>query len=121
MLQRAGRTVLMIDAFQTGGAVAPRNRSVPHFLTFNKSDDANRVQDILTALAYLNSPGAELIGLDKAGIWCLFAAAVAPQRVNLKADLSGFSGTDQDFVGRFFVPDIQRAGGLRVARLLAGQ
>jgi dienelactone hydrolase len=120
-LTRAGRTVLMIDAFQTGKAVAPRNRSGPYFLTFNKSDDANRVQDILTALAYLNSPGVELIGLDKAGIWCLFAAAVSPQRVNLKADLDGFSGTDKDFVDRFFVPDIQRAGGLRVARLLAGQ
>jgi hypothetical protein len=83
------------------------------------------VQDILTALAYLNSPpnspAAELIGLDKAGIWCLFAAAVSPQRVSLKADLNGFTGTDQDFVDRFFVPDIQRAGGLRVARLLAGQ
>ena len=45
----------------------------------------------------------------------------SPQRVNLKTDLNGFGGTDQDFVDRFFVPDIQRAGGLRVARLLDGQ
>ena len=49
-LVEAGRSVLMIDAFQTGSAVAPRDRSVKNFLTFNKSDDANRVQDILTAL-----------------------------------------------------------------------
>ena len=55
----------MIDAFQTGSAVAPRDRSVRNFLTFNKSDDANRVQDILTALAWLNAPHTRLIGLGK--------------------------------------------------------
>ena len=120
-LVRAGRKVLLIDAFQTGTAVAPRNRSHRHFLTFNKSDDANRVQDILTALAYLNAPDVELVGLDEAGIWCLFAAAVWPRQVNLKANVSSFTGTDQEFLDRFFVPDIQRAGGLRAARLLAGR
>ena len=52
-LSQAGRAVLLIDAFQTGSAVAPRDRSVKMFLTFNKTDDANRVQDILTALAWL--------------------------------------------------------------------
>src|SRR5262249_42331151 len=76
-LQKQGRTVLLIDAFQTGTAVAPRDRSHRHFLTFNKSDDANRVQDILTALAYAN--GTELYGVGKAAVWCTFAAAVAPR------------------------------------------
>src|SRR5262249_28542191 len=76
-LLHAGRSVLMIDAFQTGSAVAPRNRDVKMFLTFNKSDDANRVQDILTALAWLNAPRTRLVGLGKAAIWCTFAAAVA--------------------------------------------
>jgi hypothetical protein len=47
-LLQAGRAVLLIDAFQTGSAAAPRDRSHKMFLTFNKSDDANRVQDILT-------------------------------------------------------------------------
>jgi dienelactone hydrolase len=45
-LLAAGRPVLMIDAFQTGAAVAPRDRSGKFFTTFNKTDDANRVQDI---------------------------------------------------------------------------
>jgi len=35
-----GMSVLTIDAFQTGGAVAPRDRSVKHFAAFNSSDDA---------------------------------------------------------------------------------
>jgi len=119
-LLQSGRSVLMIDAFQTGTAVAPRDKSVKMFLTFNKSDDANRVQDILTSLAWLNTPKTQLVGLGKAAIWCLFAAAVAPQPVDLQADLGNFSGTDQDFIDNFFVPDIQRAGGLRAAKQLEG-
>jgi dienelactone hydrolase len=129
-LVEAGRAVLMIDAFQTGSAVAPRDRSVRNFLTFNKSDDANRVQDILTALAWLNTRLADdkkrssaplrLIGLGKAAVWCLFAAAVSRQPVDLQADLGGFTGADQDYIDSFFVPGIQRAGGLRAARQLVG-
>jgi dienelactone hydrolase len=112
-LIQAGRAVLLIDAFQTGSAVAPRNRSVKMFLTFNKSDDANRVQDILTALAWLRMPNTTLAGLGKAAVWCRFAAAVADEKVNLQADLGAFHGTDQDFIDAFFVPGIQRAGGLK--------
>lgn len=119
-LIQSGRSVLMIDAFQTGSAVAPRDGSVKMFLTFNQSDDANRVQDILTALAWLNTPKTRLVGLGKAGVWCVFAGAVSRQPVDLQADLAGFSGSDQDFVERFFVPGIQRAGGLAAARRLAG-
>jgi hypothetical protein len=119
-LVESRRSVLLIDAFQTGSAVAPRDRSVRNFLTFNKSDDANRVQDILTALAWLNTPHTCLIGLGKAAVWCLFAAALSRQPVDLQADLGGLTGADQDFIDSFFVPGIQRAGGLRAARQLAG-
>jgi hypothetical protein len=114
-LVQQGRAVLLIDAFQTGSAVAPRKRDVKMFLTFNKSDDAERVQDILTALAWLKTPHTRVIGLGKAAIWCTFAAAVVPVPVDLQADLAGFTGTDQQFVKDFFVPDIQRAGGLKAA------
>ncbi len=115
-LIQAGRAVLMVDAFQTGTAVAPRDRSVKMFLTFNKSDDANRVQDILTALAWLHAPNTRLVGLGKAAVWCHFAAAVAGEKVDLQADLSRFTGTDQEFADAFFVPGIQRAGGLKSAK-----
>jgi dienelactone hydrolase len=120
-LIRAGRPVLLIDAFNTGAAVAKRDTSVRHFLTFNKSDDANRVQDILTALAFLNKPDVTLTGIGKAAVWCLFAAAVAPTPVSLHADLGGFRGEDQDFLDNFFVPGIQRAGGFAAARVALGR
>jgi dienelactone hydrolase len=118
-LLQSGRSVLMIDAFQTGSAVAPRDRSVKMFLTFNKSDDANRVQDILTALAWLNTPKTRLVGLGKAAVWCLFAAAVSRRPVELAADTAGFAGTDRDYTDGFFVPGIRRAGGIEAARRLA--
>ncbi len=124
-LLEAKRPVLMIDAFQTGSAAAPRDRSHRHFLTFNQTDDANRVQDILTALRFLSAKQSgtiELIGSGKAGVWCLFAAAVAPIDVKLSADLGGFSGRDEDFIHQFFVPGIQHAGGLNAAlKLTAGR
>jgi hypothetical protein len=124
-LLRARRPVLMMDAFQTGSAAAPRDRSHRHFLCFNQSDDANRLQDVLTALRWLSQrrPGpVELIGSGKARVWCLFAAALAPVEVRLTSMPDEFTGSDQDFIEQFFVPGIQRAGGLETAlRLIAAR
>lgn len=114
----AKRPVLLIDAFQTGSAVAVRDRSARYFLTFNRSDDANRVQDILTSIAFLRRQSKEKIelkGTGKAGVWCLFAAAVSDGGLDLDADLSGFAGKDEDFLRGFYIPGIQRAGGLDAA------
>ena len=117
------RSVLAIDAFQTGAAVAPRDRSARHYLTFNRTEDANRVQDILTALAFLKQQGAtdvRLAGIGKAAVWATFAAALVTTPLKLEAPLGNFRGTDDDFIRDFFVPGIQRAGGLAAARLLNG-
>jgi hypothetical protein len=117
-LRAAGRPVLLIDAFQTGRAVAPRDRGVRNFLTFNASDDQCRVQDILTALAYLHAKDAgsiELIGEKKAGIWAQFAAAVAPVAVKLRLEGTAFQDSEEEFLRDFAVPGIQRAGGLRAS------
>ena len=46
------------------------------------------------------------------------APAVAETTVSLQADLDGFGGTDAGFLDKFFVPGIQRAGGLRAAKML---
>lgn len=121
---REGRTVLAIDAFQTGSAVAPRDRSHKFFLTFNRSDDANRVQDILTAVAFLKQAGEQDItvaGIGKAAVWATFAAAVSPTPVKLNAPLGDFKGEDKDFIDSFFIPGIQRAGGLDAALMLTSR
>jgi len=115
----AGSSALLVTVFQTGDAVTPGDRSGPYFLTFNRSDDANRVQDILTALAYLKQEGAKdlrIVAPGKAAIWAEFAAAVAAVPVAVEGKPDGFSGQDQDFIDQFFVPGIQRAGGLESVR-----
>jgi hypothetical protein len=121
----AGRPVLAIDAFQTGSAKAPRGSSHEHFLTFNLSEDANRVQDVLTAIAFLKTAGGgpvEVTGIGRGAVWSLFAGALAPDGVKLSGDISGFGGTDKEFATDLFVPGIQRAGGLGAAlQLTAGQ
>ena len=88
-------------------------------MTFNRTDDANRVQDILTSLAYLKQEGASdlrIVASGKAAIWAAFAAAVASVPVGVEGKVEGFNGQDQDFIGQFFVPGIQRAGGLEAVR-----
>jgi dienelactone hydrolase len=117
-LQHSGRPVLFLDPHAESKARAQRAVADRYFLSYNRSLDAERVQDILTAAAWLSSKGAgkvEMIGLGNAGVWCVFAAAIAPVPIDLTADLSSFGGSDQDFRDRFFVPGIQRAGGLSAA------
>jgi dienelactone hydrolase len=121
--KNAGSPALLLTVFQTEFAVAPRDRSAEYFLTFNRTDDQNRVQDILTALAYLKQEGAKdlrVTGTGKAAIWALFAAAAAPEPVVFEGKLEGFAGEDKDFIEQFFVPGIQRAGGLDAARRVLG-
>jgi dienelactone hydrolase len=122
-LSSGGQTVLAIDAFQTGSAVTPRDRSATHFLTFNLCDDANRVQDILTALRYLQDQGyteIDIAGTGKAAWWTEFAAAIAPAPVKLRLNNmnSSISGGQEAFLANFNVPGVLRAGGLQTAQRL---
>ncbi len=117
-LLRAGRPVLIIEPFRSDPTRKQREQSDSYFLSYNRSESADRVQDILTSLAFLKnqySGRTELIGISDAGIWCIFAAAIAPIPVDVIADLNGFGGSDEDFRDRFFIPGIQRAGGLNTA------
>ncbi|HTQ56807.1 MAG TPA: hypothetical protein VMI94_20210 [Bryobacteraceae bacterium] len=109
-LIHAGKAVLLIDAFQTGRAKAVRDLSKSFFLTFNASDDANRVQDILTALRFLDTqhlgkPTALAIG--KAGAWARYAQALAPLQIGLAADRGSCPSRDEDFEKNLFVPGVQ--------------
>lgn len=125
ILERGG-IVLGIDAFQTGSAKAPRDTAKPGFTWFNQTDDANRVQDILTALSYLQSrSGAQnvnLVGLETAGVWSYFARSMAGSSVSLAAYLAHFpSDTDQEYIDRFYIPGLRKAGDFRAAAVVDTQ
>ncbi len=124
VLNRGG-TILGIDAFQCGNSRAPRERGKRYFTTFNQTDDAHRVQDILTALAYLQKrSGREqvnLVGVGMAGIWCYFGRALAGDGVHLTADLAQFrADTDFEYIDKFFIPGLRKAGDFRAAATLLG-
>jgi dienelactone hydrolase len=143
-LRKQRRPLLLLDVFQTGAAKAPRDRADhpsitpenakdeseierqadaaegPKFLTYNLSDDAARVQDILTAIAYVHkmSPVIEVDARGDAALWATFAAAVSTAPVDLHVEGEPEMTSDSDYLVHFNVPGILRAGGLPVAQRL---
>ena len=122
-LLKKGHLVMSIDAFNTGSARAERDTSSPFFTTYNRTDDANRVQDILTALSFLKREGVarlNLVGLDEAGLWCLLARGLSPELEQTAVDAAQFpSGEDQAYLDRLYIPLLRRAGDFRTALTLA--
>jgi dienelactone hydrolase len=124
-LRKEHRPILLLDAFQTGAAKAARDQQTRHFLTFNVSDDAARVQDIVTAIVYSiqndkSSQDVEVFATGDAGVWATFAAAVSSGKVLLRAENSPKLASDADYLAHFNVPGIQSAGGVAIAERLAG-
>jgi dienelactone hydrolase len=122
-LLKSGTTVMLIDCFQVGELkTGERKKTENHWLTYNRTDLALRVQDILTAIGYLRSRSdvkrIDLVGLDEAGVWCLLANALAPQVRRCAIDLNGFSDDRSAWEGENLIPGILRAGGGRVAAAL---
>ncbi len=119
---KAQRPVLLIDAFQTGSAREPRDRTPGLFLGYNVSDDAARVQDVLTALRWLSLPKRGPVQLEAAGAarwWALFAAALSRVPVRYATRPDEFKLSDEALVQTFYVPHLQLVGGAESAlRLL---
>ena len=126
-LLAAGESVLGVDLFLTGAHSAAdgkviRDTSNRYFTTYNRTDAALRVQDILTALAYLNSQATvstlNLIGLGEAGLWCLLAAGFADVARTV-IDANGFdSDNDEAYLHTLPIPSIRRVGDFRTAGTL---
>ena len=126
-LLAAGESVLGVDLFLTGARRAAdgkviRDDSIRHFTTYNRTDAALRVQDILTALAYLKSQAAvsilNLIGLGEAGLWCLLTAGFTDVDRTV-VDANRFdSDNDAAYLQTFPIPSIRRVGGFRTAGTL---
>ena len=118
-----GRSVLAIDPFLIGEGQVRREQSGPHFSTYNQTTAACRVQDILTALAYLSTQeevgGVDLLGLEEAGPWCLLARGLAPAVRRAAIDFNFLAaGDDEVWAEELFVPGIRGVGDLRTALAL---
>ena len=126
-LLAAGESVLGVDLFLTGAHSSAdgkvlRDDSIRYFTTYNRTDAALRVQDILTALAYLKSQTGlstlNLIGLGEAGLWCLLAAGFADVARTV-VDANQFdSDNDAAYLQSIPIPSIRRVGDFRTAGTL---
>ena len=127
-LLEAGHIVLLLDLFGTGDAPLPPDRdrraaAVDHYLTYNRSDDANRIQDLLTGLAYVRTlrqvAAVNLVGTGLAGPWCLLARTQAPAVRRTVVDMARLRlHSDQTWLDQLLVPGLRGLGGLPTAAAL---
>lgn len=128
MLTRAGKDAVVYapDLYQTGTAKAPVTERHQHHVTFNLSDDAQRVQDLLTTVAYAKAQGAtriRILGHQQASAWAILAAAMSNGSALVEAP--PFSahpewGYDEWLAEHCFIPGLQRAGGIPAALRVLG-
>jgi len=124
-LLKRGFLLLSVDTFQTGAARdQERNTHVRFFPCYNRTDAIERVQDILTALAWLEAAWQpakiSVIGQGMAGLWCLLARPFLPQDYAVAADAAGFeSSRDESYLEKLYIPLLRRAGDFQSAALLA--
>ncbi|MFW6162304.1 MAG: alpha/beta hydrolase family protein [Planctomycetota bacterium] len=128
-LLRTGQAVLAIDPYLTGEYHSPfaetkQKRDKKYFTTYNRTLLVQRVQDILTALAFAGGPGRSgppgLVGVGEAGAWCLLAAPFAPVDTRVVADLAQLGGDDDPrWQADLFSPCLLEAGAPWTAVALA--
>ena len=128
-LLEAGRAVMLADPFLTGEYHAPdamtKRKTVGAFLdTFEPTDTACRVQDILTAVAFARSRRdltgrVSLAGWGKASLWVLFAAALDENISTVTADLQHFPLDDDNaWASECYAPSLRSLGDVNLALAL---
>ncbi len=124
-----GKAVLAIDAFLLGEHSSPFQRAervrIGNFMdTFQPTDTACRVQDVLTSAAFLRqrrdmTGRIAVIGLEDGGLWSLLAAAIDENLGPMVADAAGFDPEDDEaWVNRFYIPCIRAIGDIDTAAAL---
>ncbi len=132
-----GRHVVVVEPFGFGGSKRPVPATRPQFYdkfftTFNRTDAAEAVYDLLTVLgAEIATPGVDRIDIaafGPTGPMALAALALLPEKlperltVRAVVDLGGFDdGTDDDYLARLFLPNLRRVGGLPAVAAAAAQ
>jgi len=123
-----GKAVLLIDPFLTGEYHSPtapteRLRVGPFMDTFQPTDTAYRVQDVLTAISFVKArrdttDAIDLVGFNEASVWVRLAAALDPSVRSLLALNGPDSLNDKQWVNQYYIPSIRTIGDLRLADVL---
>lgn len=120
-LNKSGHDVAVIHCFPGGRQIPDK---VKFFTTYNRTDAANRAQDILTTISYLKSqnPSARLnvVGLGEAGLWALLARGISPAIDRMAIDAAQFDfSSDEAFIKSLAIPGVRRAGDFTTAVTIA--
>jgi hypothetical protein len=112
-----GHLVLTIDPFLTGEHLTPNGP------TKRPTDTVCRIQDILTALAYLadlpRTGTCNLLGLSAAGPWCLLARPLARGVARTAVDADRFpADSDAHWADQLYIPAIRSTGDFQTAAAL---
>lgn len=123
-----GQTVLLPDPFLTGEQSssersAARQRPFGEFFdTYNRTNLQERVQDILTSIAYLRTRSGilhvGLAGQGQAGLWALLAAPAA-DAVAADCDRTDLTTDDALLTEDLYAPGLRRLGDFHTAAVLA--
>jgi dienelactone hydrolase len=122
-LNAAGHAVVLVRPFLAGEPeeVAKR-QSAQYYTTYNRTVLAERVDDILTAVAYARRLSREvnLVGLEAAGPWVLLARPFAGQVRRTAADTAGWEWPESlPQTHEMLLPGAIRFGGMRTIAALA--
>ncbi len=122
-----GQTVYTIDPLGAGKNVSEENpeesrNSHRFFNTFNRTDDAERIYDIILTLRHISTESTNIVGFGNAGLWTLIAGAtIQDTNLRLVSDVGAFNtASENDYLKRLPIPGILKAGGLpNTAALIA--
>lgn len=129
-LLNAKHRVVQAEVFP-GFANQGRINEYKFVTTYNRTVAANRIQDILTALAHVNQAllsvdksgvkaPLSVIGLGEAGLWTLLARGLAPRIDQMIVDANQFDAAKDDaFLEWLPIPGLRRAGDFSTAVTLA--
>ena len=124
-LMKRGMLVLSADTYQTGGArTSAYKAEAEYFPCYNRTEAMQRVQDILTALAWLEAawkPGKiSVVGRGVAGLWCLLGRPFFKKDYAVAADAAAFDASkNESYLERLYVPLLRSAGDFESAAWLA--
>jgi hypothetical protein len=129
---RTGDVTKVADTLLSEGSDASKPRgSTKFFSTFNRTDAAETIYDILTALGALLADHqyverANVIGFGEMGLPVLLARALIPERITEKVHVTTVVdmqqadvASDDFYLKHLYLPNIQRIGGLRAAAAAA--
>ena len=123
------RAVLIVDVYLQGEHHSPLHTTEQVVEggfadTFQPTLTANQVQDVLTALSFLRSRrdltgDIAVVGLGRAGLLTLFAAAIDGGVESVSADLNHFDVNDDEaWVAQYYVPSLRSVGDAATAGIL---